>query len=146
MDEMRFDLTVRAIGRRGLLRGTLAVLAADLALPFREARAGAAACVKRGPGERCRNGGQCCSNRCRKKKDKRFGRCRCGALNTPCAEDGDCCGHDPFVSTAPVCDVGTLGASQGKRCCKLNQAPCETSFDCCSPFVCDTGTRLCRSE
>ncbi|MGH2615502.1 MAG: hypothetical protein ACRDJC_09710 [Thermomicrobiales bacterium] len=144
MDRNRFAIAARAIGRRGVLKGFLVLAAAHSSAPADDVAAVGEPCAERGPGERCRNGGQCCSNHCRKKRGKRTGRCRCSALRAPCAEDRDCCGFNPLESGRPVCDVETLGVG-GKVCCLLNQAPCESSFDCCSPFVCD-GLGFCRPE
>ena len=144
MGPTRFDVAVCAIGRRGMLRGMLAFGGARLFQPSQEVRAAGEPCAEHGSGERCRNNGQCCSNRCHRTRGKRKGKCRCSGLRAPCATDGDCCGNDPLESGHPVCDIPALGLGE-RGCCMLNQAPCQTSADCCRPLACD-GLGFCRPE
>jgi hypothetical protein len=54
----------------------------------------------RGKGAKCRQGGQCCSGRCKKHhgKNKKKGKCRCSRYLTPCSKDSDCCAFEvPLV-------------------------------------------------
>jgi hypothetical protein len=61
----------------------------------------------RGKRSKCRRGGQCCSGRCRKRKSKNRGRCRCSRYLEPCREDGDCCplNGNPLVCASETCQT-----------------------------------------
>jgi hypothetical protein len=80
VDLQRFDAITRSIGSARSRRQALVMLAATMvAAPF----AGGARLVAAEPkqslclagGKPCKNGGQCCSRRCKKKRGKRNGRC-----------------------------------------------------------------------
>ncbi len=128
MDTQRFDAVARAIGRRGFvfaaLTGSLPVLSAATAT------AQADFCTKKGPDERCRRNGDCCSGRCRIKKGKRKGRCRCSQLRKPCFDNFDCCGDITGLQGSIVCSDHP-GFSQ-IVCCVSNTGPCQSTADCCS--------------
>ncbi|MGH2615501.1 MAG: hypothetical protein ACRDJC_09705 [Thermomicrobiales bacterium] len=132
MNDSRFDVLSRAIGRRGLLAGVLALV--TLGEERREASAVTLPCAERGEGQRCRSGGQCCSNRCRKKKGKRKGKCRCSPLGAKCGEAADCCNHRAGDPSSPQCDV--KDGSAVFLCCKNNGQSCVETADCCGGMVC----------
>jgi hypothetical protein len=136
MDSERFDLLSRAIGRRGLLASTLAFSSSCFAPAL--ASAGSAACQKRGAGVRCRNNGQCCSGRCRKRPRTRKGKCRCSQLQQPCGDNFDCCGHQEGVAETPTCsDLFNV-------CCMNPGQPCSNSGDCCGLAIICSDAKICE--
>lgn len=132
MDGYRFDRFTLTIARRGLLTSALALT--SLGRATSHAAAVTLPCAERGDGDRCRTGGQCCSGRCRKKRGKRNGRCRCSPLGTPCGESPDCCNHRFGDLASPQCDVKDGAAVF--RCCKQNGQSCSDSADCCGGMAC----------
>lgn len=135
MDALRFDAFVRTIGRRAFLASALA--GSPLLRSKGVATAQADACAKRSPDERCRRNGDCCSGRCRIKKNKRKGRCRCSALRKPCFDNFDCCGDITGLSGSIVCSDHP-GFDQ-IVCCVSLTGPCQSPADCCSGLDCFEG-------
>ncbi|MGH2617660.1 MAG: hypothetical protein ACRDJC_20700 [Thermomicrobiales bacterium] len=139
MHSRRFDLLTRAIGRRGLLASALALASnGHTPLPPALAGGGPTGCAKRGAGTRCRKNGQCCSGRCKKKKGKRKGKCRCSELRKPCRENTECCGHSDSDLDSPRCD--SKAGVQTLICCIGPLGPCTSSADCCLEGECVEGS------
>jgi hypothetical protein len=138
MNDVRFDLLTQTIARRGLLVGVATV--GGLGPGPRAVSAVTLPCAARGAGRRCRNGGQCCSRRCRKKNGKRKGKCQCSPLGAPCGEAPDCCNHRFGDLASPQCDV--KDGSAVFVCCKANGHSCGATSHCCFGMVCAAG--LCE--
>jgi hypothetical protein len=152
MDAARFDHMTRMLGRRGLLGLLLGIAGlggAAAALPP-PASAGPAGdfCAKEQTGERCRNNGECCSGRCKRKKKKgkkgkkKRGKCQCSPLRAPCSDVSDCC-IPPAAEgnlAGPVCTRRLGSESDAAVCCMPDSATCSSSEDCCVIFAtCSNG-------
>ena len=137
MDARTFDLLTRLLGRRGAVRALLGLLGLGSALAVADdAAAGPTIefCGAKTKGERCRRGRQCCSSRCKRKKGKKKGRCRCSPLGARCATPGDCCPPAFANAVVPACSVG--GTSIEAICCMPEGAACQQSDDCCGGSEC----------
>jgi hypothetical protein len=138
MDNARFDAMTRQVGRRGVVRGLLGIVSLGGVLPWAsEPVAALAFCTERRENAPCKKNGQCCSGKCKKRKGKKKGKCRCGGLQAHCANDTDCCGQSASVATSPQCDFN--GVSIIAVCCAPNLGECETTDDCCGTASCSDG-------
>lgn len=138
MDAQRFDAFARMVGRRGLLMAALA--SAGLVLAWRPDTARAAACTPRQQvGKTCRRGSGCCSGRCRRKNDRRKGRCACSALLKPCFDNFDCCARRGGANQDVVCS--DKDGFDEIVCCVAPNGQCQDDADCCSEFVCNGSSR-----
>jgi hypothetical protein len=135
MDARRFDTVAATIARRGLLGAALG-MSNVLALRT-DGRAGPVACLKKQPDERCRRNSECCSGRCRIKKNRTRGRCRCSQLLKPCFENQDWCGDITGLSGSIVCS--DKNGFDHIVCCVSNTGPCQSDNDCCSELTCNAG-------
>jgi hypothetical protein len=135
MDSHRFDAFTKNIGRRGVIRGGLALFGIAL-LSTREAAA-QTACDRKQKGQPCQRDAACCSRRCNQKT----GRCHCSALRKPCFDNFDCCGGTG-LSGGVVCSQPSGGSSK-IVCCVSITGRCETTADCCSDLECRG--RNCKS-
>ncbi|HET7091857.1 MAG TPA: tail fiber domain-containing protein, partial [Thermomicrobiales bacterium] len=103
MDSDRFDAWTRRLAARRDRRATIGLLGAGAlvaALPGAETRAGVCGLL----GARCKKGGDCCSGRCRRRKGKKHGKCRCSRTEgTECVTAADCCQNKGFVCDAGEC-------------------------------------------
>jgi hypothetical protein len=135
MDPTHFDAVTRLVGRRGIVRGLLgfaALAGATVILPH--PATALTFCIDRPKNAPCKKNGQCCSGRCKKRKGRRKGKCRCGGFQAECSVDTDCCGHDPSDSHSPECSFN--GASTVAVCCSPLNAPCGGWDDCCGDGFC----------
>ena len=147
MDDRVFDALARGIERRGLLR--TALLAAGLgrlATVTPSAHAGPIIdgfCEEKPKGGRCRRGGQCCSGRCKKKKNKRKGKCQCSPLQARCSSGDDCC--PPAVVNALLPECLFRSDDQQRTCCMEAPGHCSEDADCCGNAECafDDGALRC---
>jgi hypothetical protein len=100
----RFDGMLTALAqartRREMLAAVAVASAAGGALDATPASAQSNGC--RGVTSRCKRDGQCCSGRCRKRRGKKKGRCRCSTQGKRCLVTGDCCNGEAEL----VCDMG----------------------------------------
>ena len=130
-----FDRFTIMTGRRGVVAALSALPALAMSFEWGSAGPPGLFCGEQAKGERCRKNGQCCSGRCKRKKHKRNGTCRCSALGARCGANTDCCGHEMGTNTTPLCSVKSLGASA--RCCfDVAGAPCQKDEDCCGERFC----------
>jgi hypothetical protein len=136
MDTDRFDAITRIIGRRGLLRAAVAL--SGLALASTPDAAAKLVAYGKQIGDRCERDNECCSRRCRRRNNRRTGRCRCSKLRKPCFDNFDCCGGTG-VSGGVVCSQPSSGSSKIVCCVSIN-GPCETTADCCSDLECRGNT------
>jgi hypothetical protein len=137
MDATTFDLLTRVLGRRAAVRAALGLVGLGGAVAGTDnAAAGPtiAFCEAKTKGARCRRGRQCCSGRCKRKKGKHKGRCRCSPLGARCATLDDCCPPAFVNAVLPACSVG--GASVAAVCCMPEGAACQRSDDCCGGSEC----------
>ena len=137
MDAGTFDLLTRCLGRRGALRAALGLIGLGGAMAVADdAAAGPTIefCGAKTRGARCRRGRQCCSGRCKRKKGKNKGRCRCSPLGARCATPGDCCPPAFVNAVLPACSVGGTGIEA--VCCMPEGAACQRSDDCCGGSDC----------
>lgn len=61
----------------------------------------------------------------------------CTARRRTCRSVGECCGRSGEVNCARItreCDRNRL--RRGQRCCRQGGASCDSTCDCCDPFVC----------
>jgi hypothetical protein len=132
MDDRRFDALTRALATHGWTRRRATKVVAGGALGALSAALGfgwgveAAGCKP--PGGKCKNGGDCCTKSCNKKK----GKCRTCASGTYCAAKsacipaGDCC--TDADCGGQVCQAnGTCGGGGG---CPAGQRDCGTGNGC----------------
>jgi hypothetical protein len=144
MDDHRFDALTRGIERRGLL-GALLLAAGwgGFATFAPGAQAGGGFCPEKPKGGRCRNDGQCCSGRCKKKKGKRKGKCLCSPLQVRCSSSNDCCPPKMLNAVDPSCDL--RGDALERTCCMGSQGHCSEDADCCGIAGCvgPPGARQC---
>jgi hypothetical protein len=100
----RFDAMLAALAgartRREMLAAVAVAATADSALNAVPATAQSNGC--RGITSRCKQDGHCCSGRCRKRRGKKKGRCRCSTKDKRCLETRDCCDGELEL----VCDEG----------------------------------------
>ncbi len=105
MSNDQFDAMLTALARARTRREMLAAVAvasaAGGALDVTPATAQSNGC--RGVTSRCKRDGQCCSGRCRKRRGKKKGRCRCSTQGKRCLETRDCCDGEGEL----VCDEGS---------------------------------------
>jgi hypothetical protein len=139
MDDRVFDALARGIERRGLLR--TALVAAGLGGFVSLVPAGITAqpdgfCTEQPKGAPCRRSRQCCSGRCKKKKRKRQGKCRCSPLQARCSSTNDCCLAIPNEITV---ECGCRGMATQRTCCMGLNGHCNESLDCCGENVCRMG-------
>lgn len=146
MDDRHFDALARGFERRGLL-GTM-LLAAGLGgfatlIPGAHAGPIAGFCTGKPKGSRCRNGGQCCSGRCKKKKGQRKGKCQCSPLQAHCSSGSDCCLPPVVNALLPECLL--RGDAQQRTCCMEAPGHCREDADCCGIAECaeDNGELRC---
>ena len=135
MEDRRFDAVARTIGRRGVLGAAL--VGPPLLLAVTAATAQADFCTKKKPEERCRRNRDCCSGRCKIKRNKRKGRCRCSQLRKPCFENFDCCGDITGLSGSIVCSDHP--DFEQIVCCVSTTGSCQSTADCCSSLACFEG-------
>lgn len=114
MTDEAFDTIVAAMARartrRALALALAGALAAGYALHGAAPSGGggvAAAPQCRGKRSTCKRNGQCCSGRCRKRKGKSTGRCRCSRYLEPCRTSRDCCSLNgmPLVCASGMCQT-----------------------------------------
>jgi hypothetical protein len=95
MSDERFDAFLMALARARTRRAMLAAVAASttaataLSDTVWAGRATIEACESKG--ERCQEKTDCCSKRCRKRKNAKKGRCRCSREGQRCNDPLDCC-------------------------------------------------------
>jgi hypothetical protein len=126
VDAIRFDALTRSLGRRGLLRSSLVLTGFGSAVLLAIDETAAAArpvCDDLPKKAKCRNDDECCSERCRKKKGRKKGKCRCSRLQGRCTKDTDCCGHDPADETSPICGI-VEGNLEETECCVPDGSTC----------------------
>ncbi|HET7093959.1 MAG TPA: tail fiber domain-containing protein [Thermomicrobiales bacterium] len=91
------------MGSRRAAIGLLGGGALAAALPAVETRAGDLCALK---GGRCKNGGDCCSGRCHRRKGKTHGKCRCSRTQgTECVSGADCCAKQNLACVVGVCEL-----------------------------------------
>lgn len=109
----RFDVMAAALARARTRRAWIVALTTGMTGIILgnagSARAGqvSAAPSCRGKRSKCRQGGQCCSGRCRKRQGKKKGRCRCSGFLKPCRKSSDCCSlsGSPLVCVNGSCET-----------------------------------------
>ncbi len=111
MSNDRFDAMLTALARARTRREMLAAVAvasaAGGALDATPSTAQSNGC--RGVTSRCKRNGQCCSGRCRTRRGKKKGRCRCSTQGKRCLDTRDCCdGEDDLVCDGGFCVPGTM--------------------------------------
>lgn len=142
MRHHRFDRLTHLVGRRGVVRGLLGLVGLGGVLSLApDPVAALSFCTERRKDAPCKKHGQCCSGKCKKRKGKRKGKCRCGGLQAHCAADTDCCGQSASDATSPQCDFN--GVSIIAVCCAPVLGACAATDDCCGAASCSDG--LCAN-
>ena len=104
MSNDRFDAMLTALVQARTRREMLAAIAvtstAGAGVNALPAEAQSNGC--HGITRRCKRDAQCCSGRCRKRRGKKKGRCRCSPRSARCLETRDCCDDEAEL----VCDGG----------------------------------------
>jgi hypothetical protein len=137
MDGTRIDALARTVGRRGAVATLLALLGGGLVSLLdadSAVLAGGGICGKKRKGARCRRNTQCCSGRCKRKKNKKRGRCRCSRIGAACSAASDCCPPAFVNAILPACEGP---GSQTTVCCMPPGAACVSDTHCCGIATCE---------
>lgn len=107
MSNDQFDAMLSALARARTRREMLAALGiatAGIAAADVPGEAQNNGC--RGVASRCKRDTQCCSGRCRQRRGKKKGRCRCSTQGNRCLVTRDCCdGEDDLFCDGGICRV-----------------------------------------